>query len=813
MNHQDTPGPRPDASSSDPAGPVFGAELGASGSAPFGAMEPTPETSTRDSGAASGTKPRKKTRRGGRRRSRAKEEASEKEADAPAEPERGEKSSKKKATRKQSKRTNESQAEASSEEKPKRKTRRGGRGRRGKKEAAEKHAASPEEDVTEAAAADERKRRRRGTRGGRRRSKRGSEGDSDAVTVDIIPGEDDDLPELPELPDDAEIVEKPKAKKARKKKATRKKKGREKAETDDDDVEEEEPEERTGLILVNATGHEEQRVAVIEDGQIHDFDMTVETKQSHVGDIYRGRVVNLEPAIGAAFVDFGRGRNGFLHTSDVLSAYGEKEWSLEKLLTTRIDPEEWDEESSQPSVAEEVADDDEFEDEEESGSKRKASKKKAKKKTSRKAAGGRKSKFRARPRLPITDLLKKGQQVVVQVTKDAIGDKGPTLTTYISIPGRYLVLMPSMARRGVSRKIDDDKERRRLKRIVDALKAPDDMGVIVRTAGIGRTKAALKRDLEYLLGVWETFGRRLRIGSGPSPLYQESDVAIRTMRDLYSTNIDSVIVDDEKVHKSIVEFAERLMPEAVQRIKLHKGPRPLFHTHSVEQDYEKIFSRRVDLPSGGSIVLDQTEALVAIDVNSGRTRTDGFDFEAIALKTNLEAVPEIARQIRLRDLGGIIVVDFIDMMKRPNMRTVERAFRDALSMDRARSKLGRISQFGLLEMTRQRLGPGLDKKVFATCPRCRGTSRIRTVESRAAAILRRLGSALTLKGFTRVEVRAHPEVVEYLKKDCKKDLDALKARSQRELELVPVPDQAEDSVLRYLRADGREVRPGGRRKR
>jgi ribonuclease E len=403
--------------------------------------------------------------------------------------------------------------------------------------------------------------------------------------------------------------------------------------------------------------------------------------------------------------------------------------------------------------------------------------------------------------------------VVVQVTKDAIGDKGPTLTTYISIPGRYLVLMPSMSRTGVSRKIEDEKERRRLKRILESLDVPEGMGVIVRTAGTGCTREDLRRDLDYLMLLWDTFGKRLNLGRGPAPLYEESDVAIRTIRDLFNDHTEAVYVDDERVYQRVREFMEKLIPEKVDRVQLHTGPKPLFHTHNVEQDFERIFARRIDLPSGGSIVLDQTEALVAIDVNSGKTRSEGFDFENIALRTNLDAVKEIARQIRLRDLGGIIVCDFIDMQRSSSRRQVERALHDAIESDRARSKLGRISQFGLLELTRQRLGPGLSKMLFTNCPRCRGSGRIRTVESRAGAILRRLGAALTLKGFHKVEVRAAPEVVEHLRRYCSSELKDLEARHERQIELASVTDQLEDSVLRYLRADGREVRPGGRRKR
>ncbi|MCA8979615.1 MAG: Rne/Rng family ribonuclease, partial [Planctomycetes bacterium] len=527
--------------------------------------------------------------------------------------------------------------------------------------------------------------------------------------------------------------------------------------------------------------------------------------QNLVSDVYRGRVVNIEASIGAAFIDFGRGRNGFLHTSDVLPDYGEKDWKLDKLLSTHVDPSEWDERSSQPHIAAEVLADDDGDvddDGEESGG-GKSSKKRGKQGANRQ---------RRRPRTPVTELLKVGQRVVVQVTKDAIGDKGPTLTTYLSIPGRYLVLMPSMQHTGVSRKIEDPKERKRLKRVLDSF-APKGMGVIARTAASGRTKTELKRDLEYLLGAWERFSEKLSVGHGPTALYQESDVAIKTVRDLFGPETESVVVDDKDAYDSIREFAERLMPDQVDRIKLHEGNRPIFHHYGVEQDYEKVFSRRIELPSGGSIVIDQAEALVAIDVNSGKTRTDSFDFEEIALKTNLEAVPEIARQIRLRDLGGILVIDFIDMMRRANMRTVEKAFRDAFAGDRARSKLGRISQFGLLEMTRQRLGPGIGKRLFAPCQHCRGAGKIRTVQSRAAAILRRLGSSMTLKGFSQIEVRAQPDVVRYLQENHHEELEVLQALHSRTLQFSEVPDQLEDSVLRYLRADGREVRPGGRRKR
>ena len=644
------------------------------------------------------------------------------------------------------------------------------------------------------------------------------------VEIEAIPGEEDDLPELPDLPSDAVAIveadeetaeEAPAAERQESGRGRRRRRERGRPEGAREGARPEKPHTKN-LILVNATDPEEQRVAVVEDGRIVDFQMTVRTENSVVNDIYRGRVVNLETAIGAAFVDFGQGKNGFLHTSDVLSAYGEDDWSLDKLLSTSVDPGEWDvdgekgehDEHAHAATGEEGGEEAAGESEGEA-----AEEPPAKESGGRKRRGDRAQRFRARPRLPITDLLKKGEMVVVQVTKDAIGDKGPTLTTYISIPGRYLVLMPSMSRTGVSRKIEDEKERKRLKKILESLDVPKNMGVIVRTAGVGRSAEDLKRDLDYLKGAWENLSRRLKNGNGPAPLYQETDVAIRTVRDLFTADTEAVVVDDPEVHRKILEFTRRLMPEAEDRVKLHEGPKPLFQTHGIEPDFERIFSRRLELPSGGSIVFDQAEALVAIDVNSGRTRGKTHDFEDVALKTNLEAAPEIARQIRLRDLGGILVVDFIDMMKQANIRKVEKAFADALGMDRARSKIGRISQFGLLELTRQRLGPGISRKVFTTCNRCRGTGRTRTVESRAAAVMRRLGSALTLKGFAAIEVKAAPEVIVYLKRECTEILRALEYRFEKQIKLVDAADQQEDSVLRYMRADGREVRPGGRRKR
>ena len=701
-------------------------------------------------------------------------------------------------------RSNDHDGEAEGDEDRPKRRRRGTRGGRRRKkrapkdgEAAEADAAKDDDgEASDEAPAPQRDRpaaredKPRGKRSLKRaKPKKRRERDNRPVDVEVIPGEDDDLPELVDLPDEAELVSDKDGRRGRRRRG-RKSRDEDEDFDDLDEADEELPRDET--ILVNAVDKLESRVAVVRDERIGELFLEVNRVQSYVHNIYRGKVVNIESAIGAAFVDFGQGKNGFLHVSDVLPEYGDPKWNLNKLLEAR----EGDHDDLDLSGVD--SDDDSDGDDDKKGGKKNA------KPRGRKREGARPS---------IGDLLKVGDKVVVQITKDAIGDKGPALTTYISIPGRFIVLMPSLEMVGVSRKIEDEKERKRLRKIMQSFEVPSAMGLIVRTAGVGKTKADLKRDMDYLLALWESFSKRLLTGKTPCALYQENDLAIRTMRDMFTRRTEKVVVDDEAAYNSMVEFAEKLMPEHVGRVERHTGDRPLFHQYGVEQDYERIFNRRVDLPSGGSIVIDQTEALVAIDVNSGRTRGEGAVFEDIALKTNLEAVSEIALQIKLRDLGGILVLDFIDMMRKSSRLAVERALRDAMASYRARHKVGRISQFGLLELTRQRLGPGLSKLLYTTCLTCRGTGRQRTPEARAQGILRRLGSALTQKGFTKIEVRSQPEVIEYLESHCRRDVEALETLHKRELGLIAAPDQLEESVLRYLRTDGREVRPGGRRKK
>jgi len=397
---------------------------------------------------------------------------------------------------------------------------------------------------------------------------------------------------------------------------------------------------------------------------------------------------------------------------------------------------------------------------------------------------------------------------VVQVTKEGIGAKGPALTTYISLPGRSLVLMPSLPKCGVSRKIDDVKERRRLKKIVRELDNTGNGGIgfIVRTAGIKKSKDELERDRDYLNKIWELVAQRLRVTRAPSLLYQESDLVLKAMRDLFTPDIDEVVVDSEDVFLRIKDFAEKLMPRMADRIRRHDSTTPLFHSFGIEQEVENLYKSRVELPNGGSIVIDQTEALVAIDINSGRFKP-GADLEETAYRTNVEAIPDIVRQLRLRDLGGLIIIDFIDMTEDRHRKQVERKLVEALRGDRARIKVGKISAFGMMEITRQRVGPGLKHTVFTTCSHCKGQGLSRTVPSRAIAVLREIRAILQLKGFSILQVFVAPPVNDFLVNYKRRSILDLEEAVGRRVVCKAEPAYPVDMVhYRFLTADGQEAR-------
>jgi ribonuclease E len=383
--------------------------------------------------------------------------------------------------------------------------------------------------------------------------------------------------------------------------------------------------------------------------------------------------------------------------------------------------------------------------------------------------GGKSPRGRGVIKPPIQDIFRRGDEVLIQVIKESIGTKGPTLSTYISIPGRYLVLMPGLNRVGVSRKIADEGQRRKLREIMTELNPPKGLGFIVRTAGLDRSKRDLARDLAYLLRLWKVILRRIKKAKGPTPIYQESDMITRTIRDIFTAEIDTIWIDEPAAFERAQEFLRVVMPRFVNRLKLYDEKVPLFHKYGIEEEIAKIQRRRVDLPEGGSIVIDQTEALVAIDVNSGNFRVEN-DAERTAYEMNLRAAKEIARQLRLRDLGGVIVNDFIDMRDEKNRRGVEKALRDAIKRDRARTKVLRMSQFGLIEMTRQRIRPSLKRSVYEDCSHCLGNGQVKTVESMSIEVMRLLALSSHRDDIRRVNISVSEPVETYLNNRKRKEL-------------------------------------------
>jgi len=398
--------------------------------------------------------------------------------------------------------------------------------------------------------------------------------------------------------------------------------------------------------------------------------------------------------------------------------------------------------------------------------------------------------FRQQPqggRLNIRELLSEGQEILVQVEKEERGTKGAALTTFVSLAGRFLVLMPNNPRAGgVSRRIEGE-DRDQMREIMGQLNIPEGMGAIVRTAGVGRTVEELQWDLDNLRTQWDQIAAAATERAAPFLVYRESDAVTRAMRDYLSDDIGEVLVDDAPAFQKAQEYMQRFMPADIQRrLKLYSDDIPLFTRFQIESQIESAYGHKVQLPSGGSIVIDYTEALVSIDINSARA-TRGGDIETTATNTNLEAADEIARQLRIRDIGGLIVIDFIDMESTKNQRDVEDRLRDAMKMDRARIQIGRLSRFGLLEMSRQRLRPSLGETSHIVCPRCVGIGSIRSVESMALAILRLIGEELRKDRTARVVVQVPVEVATYVFNEKREWLRTLEDKSEIELLIVPNP--------------------------
>ncbi len=652
-------------------------------------------------------------------------------------------------------------------------------------------------------------------------------------------------------------------------------------------------------MLINALDPEESRIAVVEDGVLQELHVELANREGYLGNIYKGKVVNIEPSIGAAFVNFGGRSNGFLHVSDVLPAYGEEDFTLLDLVEGRArateedgpesvraaledadqgeagDEEAVDEDVVDEDVVDEEADDQESGDDNAGGSEvgeepgvvevvdggngqtphtagddgaalgadktdpeataaspgaagalvvdaglgaeaeaqaqgatETALKVVAKPHPRRQGRRPRRDRSARMPRVPIEKLLKKGQDVVVQVTKEGIGAKGPTLTTYVSLPGRSLVLMPSLPKCGVSRKIEGDKERRRLKRIVRELDETGHggLGFIVRTAGVDKSKEDLRRDRDYLHKIWELVAQRVNMTRAPALLYQESDLVLKAMRDLFAPDIDEVVADSREVYLRIKDFTEKLMPRMAERLRRHESTTPIFHSFGIEKEVQKLYQPKVEMENGITLVIEQTEALVAIDVNSGRFKP-GTNLEETAYRTNMEAVPEITRQLRLRDLGGVIIIDFIDMTQEKHKRTVERRLIESMKGERARIKVGKISPFGMLELTRQRVGPGLRRTVFSTCIHCNGAGMTRTVGSKALAVLRDVRALLQLKGFSIIQAYVAPPVNDYLVNRKRRAILDLEEAVGKGVVVRGEPSYPVDVVhFRFLTADGQEAR-------
>ncbi len=386
-------------------------------------------------------------------------------------------------------------------------------------------------------------------------------------------------------------------------------------------------------------------------------------------------------------------------------------------------------------------------------------------------------------RAPIQELLRAGQQVIVQVQRDEIGQKGATLSTFVSLPGRYLVLMPETDKTGVSRKLSDG-ARERIKELTDTMKVPDGFGLIVRTAGDAATKLELSKDLVYLNRLWEHIQTNFEQGRGPTLLYQERSLAVRFVRDYYRRDIEEIVIDDDDALDEVKAYLSVLMTKNMGIIERYAGTIPLFARYGIQGQVEDVFSRQVPLPSGGSIVIDQTEALVAIDVNSGRAKTK--DIEQTALQTNLEAAEEVARQLVLRDLGGLVVVDFIDMRDPKAVRAVEATIKSAMKNDKARHKIGKISEFGLLELSRQRLKSSVNKGAFDTCIHCSGTGFYRTAPSVAASVLRRIYELVARGGVSYVIAQVPPDAAAYLLNNKRSEITDIERQYHVSVEIVAV---------------------------
>jgi ribonuclease E len=475
-------------------------------------------------------------------------------------------------------------------------------------------------------------------------------------------------------------------------------------------------------MLINATQPEEVRVALVDGQRLYDLDIESADREQKKSNIYKGRIVRIEPSLEAAFVDYGAERHGFL--------------PFKEIARVLFKPEQAD----KPRTG----------------------------------------------RISISDAIDEGQEFIVQIEKEERGNKGAALTTFVSLAGRYLVLMPNNPRAGgVSRQIEGS-DRSEARDAMSGLVIPEGMGLILRTAGVGKSSEELQWDLDYLSQLWGAISTAATERPAAFLIYQESEVIIRAIRDYLRKDINEIWIDDPDVHKRCHDFMTQVMPHNLEKLKLYKDNDPLFTRYQIEYQIETAFSREVRLPSGGAVIIDHTEALISIDINSARA-TKGSDIEETAFNTNKEAAEEIGRQLRLRDIGGLIVIDFIDMLNTRNQREVENAMRDSLRMDRARVQVGRISRFGLLEMSRQRLRPSLGESSHTPCPRCDGQGTIRDVESLALSILRIIEEEAMKDMTAKVVVRVPVDAATFLLNEKRQPISEIQHRLDVEILIIPEP--------------------------
>lgn len=549
-------------------------------------------------------------------------------------------------------------------------------------------------------------------------------------------------------------------------------------------------------LLIDANHPEEIRVAVVNHGQLEEFDSETSTKKQIKGNIYLAKVVRVEPSLQAAFVDFGGNRHGFLPFSEIHPDYYripiadreavvraiqsnslEDSHDEDPFFPIELDDETISEDKEVTELSPETASADSITDEglslEDEDETTEVLQHNIKKKT-------------PTYRYKIQEVIKRRQIMLVQVVKEERGNKGAALTTYLSLPGRYCVLMPNAGYRagGVSRKINDGEDRKRLRDVVKGLDVPDGMALIVRTAGQERNKTEIKRDYEYLLGLWSDI-RELTLKSiAPFLVYAEGDLVKRAIRDIYSREVDEILIEGDEAYKAAKNFMRALIPSHARKVQPYKDENvPLFHKFRVEEQIAQIMYPSVKLPSGGSIVVNATEALVAVDVNSGRATRERH-IDETALKTNLEAADEIARQMRLRDLAGLVVIDFIDMNDQSHIQQVEKRVRESTKYDRARIQLGKISQFGLMELSRQRLRPSLIETHTTTCSHCHGTGLVRSTESMALHILRAM-ETIAIQGKAKVLLVTVPSGIDlYLLNQKRSSLLSIENRYNIEVEIT-----------------------------